>query len=99
MLSYLNLITMNFYCNYHDIIEYENKIRKLKNKEILNEEEIKEINITNFINRLFLEVYVLIYKDFKYENENNLNTNKSRLRKTLVKKIPNLVIKENIRYI
>lgn len=90
---------MNFYCNYHDIIEYENKIRKLKNKENLNEDEIKEINITNFINRLFLEDYGLTYKDFKYENENNLNTNKSRLRKTLVKKIPNLVIKENIRYI
>lgn len=85
------------------LVDFEERFKKLDGKDSLTEDEKKEIEITNKIYELFLKDYGLSENDFGENTEtefiNTFDDNYSYLNKTLIKKIPNLVIKSNIKYI
>ena len=83
-----------------EIRAYEELFTKLDSKNSLTDEDKKEIEITNKFNKLLLEDYGLTNKDFEEEEKNFLYSgDHSKMEKTLVKKIPNIRIKNNIKYI
>lgn len=89
--------------------EHENKIREceeyikqLNSKKELNAEDKREIEITGQIHDLLLEELCLSSEGFVEEKGQSLGyflLEKTKLRKTLVKKMPNLIIEDCIRYI
>ena len=85
-----------------EIEKYEKLFNKLDSKKELNDEDKKEIEITNQIHDLLLEEFGLTNESFVDENNQtfaNLSKDKTNLKKTLVKKMPNLTITNNISYI
>lgn len=85
-----------------EIEKYEKLFNKLDSKKELNDEDKKEIEITNQIHDLLLEEFGLTNESFVDENNQtfaNLGKDKTNLKKTLVKKMPNLTITNNISYI
>ena len=81
------------------IKDYEDKFNLLDSKKELTDEDKKEIEITKRFNELLLEDYGLTNKDFEESNYKCFFNDKTKLQKTLVKKIPNINIKNNIKYI
>ncbi len=84
------------------IQEYEEKFKYLDSKEELSDEDKREIEITRQIHDLLLEDFGLTSESFEDESNQplaNSGEGKTELKKTLVKKMPNLVIEDNIRYI
>lgn len=82
--------------------EYEDRFNQLVSKKELTDEEKEEIEITNKYHELLLDDYGLTNKDF--ENEPNFHIldfdrERTKLHKTLVKKMPCTNIKNNIKYI
>jgi len=81
---------------------YQEKLNLLTSKKELTDEEKKEIETTKIFHELLLEDYGLTNNDFVEEsNKDSLGfkEDKTGLHKTLVKKMPNLIIKDNIKYI
>ena len=79
---------------------YEEKFNQLDAKKELTDEDKKEIEITKKFHELLLEDYGLTNKDF----ENNqqflgFGKEKTELHKTLVRRMANINIKNNIKYI
>lgn len=81
-----------------DIEEYEKKFIELDSKKELSDEDKREIEITSQIHNLLLEDYGLTNKDFEEENKLAFASSESLLKKTLVKKQPNLTITNHIKY-
>lgn len=86
------------------IRKYEKKFRQLSGKKALTDEEKKEIEITEQFHELLLKDYGLTNESFKEEKPIESyflysSSDESELEKTLVKKQPNLTIKNHIKYI
>ena len=86
------------------ILYCEEKIKELKEKTDLNIDKQKEIEITNLFNKIMLEDYGLTENDFELEEDDyysiiNRERDKSKLKETLIKKMPGISIENNIRYI
>jgi len=85
-----------------EIRKYEKKFKQLDSKNELSDEEKMEIEITKQFNNLLLEDYGLTDKSFEEENRQPLSFTReetSELKKTLIKKMPSITIKNNIKYI
>ena len=70
----------------------------------MNIDKQKEIEITNLFNKIMLEDYGLTENDFELEEDDyysiiNRERDKSKLKETLIKKMPGISIENNIRYI
>ena len=81
---------------------YEEKFNELDAKKELTDEDKKEIEITNKFHKLLLEDYNLSENSFEDESNKsffNFYGDKSKLQKTLVKRMPGITIKNNIKYI
>ena len=79
---------------------YEEKFNQLDAKEELTDEDKKEIEITKKFHELLLEDYGLTNKDFENSQQfSGLGEEKTELHKTLVRRMPNINIKNNIKYI
>lgn len=87
------------------IREYEEKFKQLDSKKELNDEDKREIEITGQIHDLLLEDFDLSKESFVDESNQpfvnfaNLGKEKTELKKTLVKRMPNLTIRDNIKYL
>lgn len=81
------------------IREYEKKFNLLNSKNVLTDTEKKEIEMTNKFHELLLEDYGLTNNDFEDENTLVLYNKEIESNKTLVKKISNISIVDNIKYI
>lgn len=79
------------------IRSYEKELVKLDSRKELTAEEKKEIEVRTRFFELLLEDYGLTNEDFI--EESSKNSGNSSLQKTLIKKIPNLTINNNIKYI
>lgn len=81
----------------HDakIKDYEEKVNMLDKKELTSDDK-KEIEKTNYFNKLLLDDYGLTNSDFKEEKDLFAEELTS---KTLVKKLPGISINNNIKYI
>lgn len=84
-----------------EIIEYEKRFAELDSKKSLTDDEKKEIEITKKYHDILFEDYDLSRKSFsdahnKPFSSSNRETN---LNKTLIKRMPNLTITDNIKYI
>lgn len=98
----------SIYCNPSSSWEVEHlkiirllsaKLENLDSKKELDDSDKKEIEITNLFHNLLLEDYGLIENDFKAENNREGLQEASVLSKKLVKKMPNIKINDNIKYI
>jgi hypothetical protein len=82
---------------------YEEKFNILDSKKELTDEDKKEIEITKKFHELLLEDYGLTNKDFEEENNQHklydFGEDETELHKTLVKRMPNINIRNNIKYI
>lgn len=81
---------------------YEEKFNQLDAKKELTDDDKKEIEITKTFHELLLDDYGLTDKDFEDEkNQHSLAfcREKTELQKTLVRRIPNINIRNNIKYI
>ena len=81
------------------ISELEERFKKLDNKKELSDDDKREIEITKYINDLFLDDYGLTNKSFEIKHDSFIDKQKSELQKTLVKNVPNIKIENNIKYI
>lgn len=84
------------------IQEYEEKFKQLDSKKELSDEDKREIEITRQIHDLLLEDFGLTSESFGSDANqyfDSLGKEKTELEKTLVKNMPNLTIKNHIRYI
>lgn len=84
------------------IQEYEEKFKQLDSKKELSEEDKIEIEITRQIHDLLLDDFGLTNESFTEENNRSFDCfdkEKNELEKTLVKRMPNLTITDNIKYI
>lgn len=84
------------------IEEYEERFKQLDSKKELSDDDKREIEITRQIHDLLLEDFGLTNESFLEESNQpfaNFGEEKTKLEKTLVKEMPNLVIKNNIRYL
>ncbi len=81
-----------------EIREYEELFKQLDNKKELNDEDKREIEITRKIYALLLEDLGLTNESFT-ESLPGFGLEQTVLNKTLVKKMPNLTVKNNIKYI
>ncbi len=88
----------------HDkkIKAFEEKFNLLDSKKELTDDDKREIKVTGIFHELLLEDYGLTNKDF--EDENNKHTlefyeEKNELQKNFVKRMPNIKINNNIKYI
>lgn len=87
------------YKHRQEIAKYERIFTELDSKKELSDDDKREIEITNQIHAMLLEDYGLTNKSFEEEkNRSVLNRQKSILRKTLVRKQPNLTIANYIKY-
>lgn len=79
---------------------YEKKFNQLDAKEELTDEDKKEIEITKKFHELLLEDYGLTNKDFENNQQfSGFGKEKTELQKTLVRRMPNINIENNIKYI
>ena len=78
---------------------YEERFNQLDAKKELTDEDKKEIEITKKFHELLLEDYGLTNKDFEDESNQHFFENKTELSKTLVKRMPNINVRNNIKYI
>lgn len=87
------------YRHMQEINEYEKIFEQLDNKKELSDDDKREIEITNQAHSMLLEDYGLKNESFE-EKENKFlpNSEKIVLKKTLIKKQPNLTISNNINY-
>lgn len=84
------------------IKSYEEKFNQLDAKKELTDDDKKEIEITKMFHELLLEDYGLTNKDFEDEKNQQFSgfgKEKTELHKTLVRRMPNINIKNNIKYI
>lgn len=86
------------------IAEYEKRFNELDSKKQLTDSEKREIEITKQFHELLLEDYGLTRKSFEDESNIpfanfNFSREKTELSKTLIKRMPNLTITDNIKYI
>lgn len=81
------------------IKRYEERFNQLDAKKELTDEDKKEIEITKKFHELLLEDYGLANKDFEDESNQHFFENKTELSKTLVKRMPNINVRNNIKYI
>lgn len=81
------------------ISELEERFTKLDNKKELSDDDKREIEITKYINDLFLDDYGLTNKSFEIKHDSFIDKEKSELQKILVKNVPNIKIENNIKYI
>lgn len=84
------------------IQEYEDKFKQLDSKKELSDEDKIEIEVTRKIHDLLLEDFGLNIENFADESNQpfaKFGKEKTELKKTLVKRMPNLTITDNIRYI
>ena len=76
---------------------YEKQIRELERP--LSETDKSEIELTKQFNDLILEDYGISFENFMEDLFNfGINADSTKLEKTFVKKMPNLTIKENIKF-
>lgn len=88
--------------NKQQIADYEKKLVELTSRGSLTDDEKREIEITGKFNTLFLEDYGLTNMFLEEEKEDSVgdNEDKTKLKKSLViKRIPNLIVSNNIKYI
>lgn len=84
------------------IQEYEEIFKKLDSKKELSDEDKREIQVTKQIYDLLLDDFGLTKDSFIDENNcafTNFDDEKTQLKKTYVKRMPYLTIKEHIKYI
>lgn len=83
------------------VAEYEKRFTELDSKKELSDDDKREIEITNQVRNMLLEDFGLTNESFEEENNKSMinSSQKSKLQKTLVKKMPNLTITDNIKYI
>lgn len=82
------------------IEEYEERFKQLDSKKELSDEDKKEIEITSQIHDLLLEDFGLTSESFVDESNQpfaNFGKEKTELKKTLVKRVPNLTITDHTR--
>lgn len=91
----------NWLLQHEDQIRYyENKFEELDKKRELSNEDKTEIAITNHIHKLLFDDFGLTQDDFKNNRLDNFDkTLDSKLEKVLTKKLTNLEITNNIKYI
>lgn len=80
----------------------EEQFEKLDSKKELSDADKREIEITGEIHSLLLDDFGLTNESFIDENDQylcNFGEEKTKLKKTLVKEMPNLTIKDYIKYI
>ena len=65
----------------------------------LTDEEKVMMETTNIIHDAFLDDYSLSHKKFDDESKTYNKKSESKMEKTLVKKMPNLIVKDNIKYL
>ena len=85
-----------------EIEECENLFKKLDSKKELNLKEQKEIEFTKQVRNLILQDYGMTNDDFEIGKSNTLRDvygTKTEMKRTLVKTMPKLTIKNNIKYI
>ncbi len=85
--------------HFKKIQAYEERFKQLDSKKELSDEDKKEIEITKKIHDLLLEDFGLTNESFVEENNQPFSKEKTHLNKTLVRRMPNLTIKDNKRYI
>lgn len=78
---------------------YEEKFNQLDAKKELTDEEKKEIEITKKFHEILLRDYGLTNEDFVYISFCKFYKKETELQKTLVRKMSNINIKNNIKYI
>ncbi len=84
------------------IQEYEERFKQLDSKKELSDEDKREIEITRRIHDLLLEDFGLTSESFVDESNHpfaHFGKEKTELKKTLIKRMPNLTIIDNIKYI
>lgn len=84
------------------IQEYEERFKQLDSKKELSDEDKREIEITRQIHDLLLEDFGLTSESFVDKSNQpfyNFGKEKTELKKTLVKRMPNLTITDNKKYI
>lgn len=84
------------------IEKYEERFKQLDSKKELSDEDKREIEITRQIHDLLLEDFGLTSESFVDESNQpfaNFGKEKTELKKTLVRKMPNLTITNHIKYI
>ncbi len=84
------------------IQEYEERFKQLDSKKELSDEDKREIEITRQIHDLLLEDFGLTSESFVDESNQsfyNFGIEKTELKKTHVKRMPNLTITDNKKYI
>ncbi len=84
------------------IKKYEEQFKELDNRKKLNDDEKKEIEITKKVHDLLLQDFGLNYESFVDQSSQpfaNLIEGKTKLKKTFIKKMPNLTITDYITYI
>ena len=84
------------------IQEYEERFKQLDNKKELSDEDKREIEITRETHDLLLEDFDLTCESFvdkSVQPFTNFGKEKTELKKILVKRMPNLTIKDYTRYI
>lgn len=82
--------------------EYEERFKQLDSKKELSDEDKREIEITTQIHDLLLKDFGLTSESFVDESNkpfDNFGKEKTELKKTLVKRMPNLTIIDHTRYI
>lgn len=82
-----------------EIERYERMFTELDSRHGLTDEEKAMMEITNIIHDAFLEDYSLSRKKFDDESKTYNKKSESKMEKTLVKKMPNLIVKDNIKYL
>jgi len=89
-----------FFEHARKIETYEEKFNQLDAKKELTDEDKKEIEIKNKFHELLLEDYGLTNKDFENNQQfSGFGKEKTELHKTLVRRMANITIKNNIKYI
>lgn len=82
------------------IKELEKKLTELESKKELTEVDKKEIELTNDIHQLLLADYGLTNEDFEERKMTKFTSAEiDRMNKTLVKKLPNLTVVDQIHYL
>ena len=82
-----------------EIERYERIFTELDSRHGLTDEEKVMMETTNIIHDAFLDDYSLSHKKFDDESKAYNKKSESKMEKTLVKKMPNLIVKDNIKYL
>lgn len=82
-----------------EIEKYEKRFAELDSRKELSDMDKREIELTNQVRSLLLEDFGLTNKSFEEEIKPVLGYQTSGLERTLVKRMPNLTINDNIKYL